>query len=221
MELSAIYADGGVIGKNPSSDGGTWGWCFTNRYGLRINGDYGYLTPDLFGEGPITNNVTELYALLLALEAAPDHWCGPVYSDSGITLGRLRTWRLPPGAAWSLHGVPRALQLLVWRQVDRLDWEGITWHLLDGHPTHKQLESGRGKRGGTVSPHNVWCDRMCNLAKDRFRSDQQEVSSSASLQAARRFPSPMWDSFHAERRSQATTTTGGSATPIEVALPGC
>ena len=36
MNPVALYADGGVIGSNPSSLGGTWAWCGVSASGDRI-----------------------------------------------------------------------------------------------------------------------------------------------------------------------------------------
>lgn len=153
MKPIALYADGGVIGVNPSPLGGTWAWCTVDADGARVRWDAGVLTPAAVG-GAVTNNTTELLALVNGLEALPAGWVGAVYSDSWVSLQRVFL-----GA--KLNNVP------VWL-VDRLQaiqrggaLAAMRYVLLDGHPTKAQLAAGVGKRGNPVSEHNVWCDLMC------------------------------------------------------------
>lgn len=149
----ALYTDGGVIQINPSPFGGTWAWCLVEA-GQRIRHDSGVLLPA--PDCPvITNNVTELYALVAGIEALPADWAGLIYSDSWVSLQRVFL-----GA--KLKNVPEWLveRLQVIRQSGRLSQ--MAYVLLDGHPTQAQLLAGRGKRGGPVSEFNVWCDEECN-----------------------------------------------------------
>lgn len=149
----ALYADGGVIGANPSPIGGTWAWCLVDARGQRVCEYSGTLlaTPEL----PfVTNNVTELVALVNGLEALPHGWSGTVYSDSWVSLQRVFL-------AAKLKNVPGWL-------VDRLQalqssrkLASMSYVLLDGHPTKAQLTAGVGKRGAPVSVHNVWADTEC------------------------------------------------------------
>lgn len=150
-DIIAVYADGGVIGINPSPVGGTWAWCHVNAAGERIQTASGIVRP--WGNmKAITNNLTEMIALVLALEALPAGWSGQIYSDSKITLGRVFL-------NWRCDGIPMALQARMHVATDRL---GVyQWWLLDGHPTRAQLAAGIGKRGQPVSEHNVWCDHAC------------------------------------------------------------
>jgi ribonuclease HI len=149
-QIVAVYADGGVIQKNPSSVGGTWAWCGVDADGNRVI-ERGGVVPS--PGRPITNNHTEQIAITLALEAMPDGWSGVVYSDSMIALGRVfkgwRTKNLPANVARrSAEAVARMGR--------------IETVLLQGHPTKADLERGVGqKRGYPVSIHNVWCDRRC------------------------------------------------------------
>lgn len=219
MRPESIYADGGIIGpRNPSQLGGVWGWCHVEGY-ERVIGDWGYIMPDLLeawgGTAQVTNNTSELYAMLLALEACPDGWAGRAYTDSGVTSGRLRTFALPAGLAHKLNGVPQGLQALIRRQVERLSWESIRWHVLSGHPTREQLKNGYGKHGLPVSSHNVWCDTQCNLAKLRYNQDlaRLDPNYSARPRAVKRDTSMMAArSARVASRLLATATTGGSVT---------
>ena len=148
----ALYTDGGVIQVNPSPFGGTWAWTVV-EHGQRIRQDSGVLLPT--ADYPaITNNVTELYALVAGIESLPVDWVGIVFSDSWVSLQRLFL-----GA--KLKNVPEWLveRLQVIRQSGRLSQ--MAYVLLDGHPTQAQLLAGKGKRGGPVSEFNVWCDEEC------------------------------------------------------------
>jgi ribonuclease HI len=152
-----LYTDGGVIGVNPSPIGGTWAWCLVDATGKRVCDYSGVITPEQAGLPSITNNLTELLAIVNGREALPYAWTGTIHSDSWVSLQRVFL-------AAKLKNVPPWL-------VDRLQklqrdgWlSGCAWKLLDGHPTKAQLAAGVGKRGSMVSEHNVWCDQACTQA---------------------------------------------------------
>lgn len=151
----ALYADGGVIGSNPSLRGGTWAWCQVNAAGQRSCTNSGMITPDVAQMPAISNNLTELLALVEGLESLPEGWQGTIYSDSWVSLQRVfRHARLKNVPDWLVARL-QALQ-----KRGHLYQYGYT--LLDGHPTKAELAVGRGKRGHPVSEHNVWCDQECN-----------------------------------------------------------
>ncbi len=159
-----LYGDGGVIGVNPSKLGGTWAWCQVDAAGERIRCASGIVRPGASGNPDgVTNNLTEMLALIYGLESVPHGWRGTVYSDSQVSLGRLFL-------GWKLNGLPGWVlgRIKVIHRVH--DLTQIRWVLLDGHPTHKQLDEGRGKRGNPVSIHNVWCDRACGEEAARFKA---------------------------------------------------
>ena len=85
----ALYADGGVIGQNPSPIGGTWAWCMVSADGVRTRFAHGWISPAELGAPVVSNNHTELLALVLGLEALPSGWAGTVYSDSWVSLQRV------------------------------------------------------------------------------------------------------------------------------------
>jgi ribonuclease HI len=159
MTPNSIYCDGGVVGPNPSAIGGTWCWCWvTNGKILRYAS--GVVTPETIGVDGITNNVTELYAALRALESVPRDWAGTLFSDSKCTLMRLtncRKWR----------GVPDWLRVRV--QKRRAGRKYVTG-LLGGHPTQAELKRGLGKRGHPVSEFNVFCDKECTRLARAFKT---------------------------------------------------
>lgn len=154
-----LFVDGGVIRKNPSTIGGTWAWRHINPDG-KINSGSGVITPSQAGMPAITNNLTEMLALLYGLSNLPRGWVGTVYSDSAITLGRaFMGWR------WS--GIPSWMLDLYKINAHHIN-DKVRWVQLDGHPTKAQLLSGIGKRGNPVSEHNVWCDAACGRAGEHY-----------------------------------------------------
>lgn len=155
--MNELYVDGGVIRKNPSEIGGTWAVRIL-RDGLPIVSTGGVITPKQARLPKITNNLTEMYALIRGLELLPNQWTGTIYSDSQVTLGRAFL-------GWKWHNIPLWLHHDYQAQRARLVcWNEFTHVLLDGHPTGAQLAAGIGKRGHPVSIHNVWCDDACGQA---------------------------------------------------------
>lgn len=164
MTIIAVYADGGVIGVNPSPIGGTWAWCHVDATETRIACDSGVTLPR--PTCPlITNNLTEMIALVRGLSALPEGWSGAVYSDSQITLGRLFE-------GWKLNNIPLVLARQAQEALRRLDLANTYYVLLDGHPTRAQLLAGAGKRGNPVSEHNVWCDQACGKAAKAYQAEK-------------------------------------------------
>ena len=157
-EIAAIYADGGVILKNPSNIGGTWAWVGVDKNGNRLIEESG-VVPAPSGR-PVSNNHTEQIAITKALEAMEDGWSGTVYSDSNIALGRVFK-------GWREKNLPRNISERSRIAVQRLG--KIEAVLLQGHPTKKDLESGIGKkRNLPVSIHNVRCDELCGIEAKKF-----------------------------------------------------
>lgn len=81
-----LYVDGGVIGTNPSMIGGTFSYKLIYTNGSEY-GQAGVITAAEMGS-PITNNQTEMLALIAGLEQLPVDFQGTIYSDSNVTLGR-------------------------------------------------------------------------------------------------------------------------------------
>lgn len=161
-KIIALYADGGVIKKNPSEIGGTWAWCAVDAEGNHVIEQSGVVPAT--ETRTISNNHTEQIALTIALEAMPDGWSGIVYSDSMIALGRVFK-------GWREKNLPRNISDRSKNAVARLG--KIETVLLQGHPTKKDLECGVGKkRNLPVSIHNVWCDRACGIAAVKYLSEK-------------------------------------------------
>lgn len=156
----ALYTDGGVIGQNPSAIGGTWAWCMVDAQGTLLRHASGWVNPVEMNTEAVTNNHTELMALVLGLEALPETFAGTIYSDSWVSLQRVFL-------AAKLNNVPQWLidRLQAIQRSGRL--ATLRFQLLDGHPTRAQLDAGIGKRGNPVSKWNVWCDEQCSaLARE-------------------------------------------------------
>jgi ribonuclease HI len=159
--ITALYTDGGVIKVNPSPIGGTWAYALVDEHGQRIVERSGVITPTEAKVSLVTNNHTELLAIVYGLQALPDGWRGTVYSDSWISLQRVFLHaalnNLPRWLIERLHEIQRSGRL-----------KHVSYVLLDGHPTKAHLLAGIGKRGSPVSEHNVFCDRACQEAGQRF-----------------------------------------------------
>lgn len=160
---NALYADGGCVGRNPSKEAGVWSWAHTaNNEFLR--GHCGWVTPDVMGTKEVTNNQTEMLAMLYGLQALQPDWYGMVYSDSQVTLGRVFI-------DWRWKNIPYWMQEIYKVQRARLkNWDKIRWCLLAGHPTREQLAKGIGRNGLPVSIWNKWCDDSCQEAAADFRA---------------------------------------------------
>ena len=166
--MNSLYCDGGVIGKNPSSYGGTWAFRWVTD-GLVVKQHGGIITPAIAFMPAITNNLTEMLALVRGLEALPPTWAGTIYSDSQITLGRaFQGWKWKNIPPWLHQAYQRARGNLI-------HWRHIKWVLLQGHPTKAELSAGVGSRGYPVSEHNVWCDQECGRRASEFMKAFGEV----------------------------------------------
>jgi ribonuclease HI len=163
IQIVALYADGGVILKNPSTIGGTWAWAAVDAQGNRVI-ERGGVTPATETR-VITNNHMEQIALTLALEAMPDGWSGKVYSDSQLALGRMFK-------GWRIRNLPANVAKRSAAAVARLGRIDIV--LLQGHPTKADLARGIGaKRGLPVSVHNVWADAECQRQAKAYLEKQK------------------------------------------------
>ena len=156
-DITAVYTDGGCIGTNPSRIGGTWAYCLVDMAGERIVEASGVITPIQANVVAVTNNLTELLALVYGLERLPLGWAGTVYSDSWVSLQRVflaaKLRNVPPWLVQRLQALQKSGRLAE-----------MKYELLDGHPTRAELLAGIGKRGHKVSEHNVWADEACQKA---------------------------------------------------------
>ncbi|MDR3572831.1 MAG: hypothetical protein P4L50_03135 [Anaerolineaceae bacterium] len=152
--MNQLFCDGGVVGKNPSEIGGTWAFRLLTD-GIVTCEKSGHITPEDAQMPVVTNNLTEMIALIKGLQNTPTDWIGTVCSDSQVTLGRVFQ-------GWKWNGIPLWMHKQFQQIVkEHTNWDKIDYVRLDGHPTKEQLKSGIGKRGGPVSIHNQWCDKAC------------------------------------------------------------
>ena len=128
-EICSLYCDGGVIGHNPSSIGGTYAFRLLNKAEVVIREYSSVVLPLEIGIGPtVSNNQTEMLALLYALRSVSYQFAGTVYSDSQVTLGRVfMGWKwtnIPPWMHRDLSrpiGAPGELAA----SQDTCSWTGI------------------------------------------------------------------------------------------------
>lgn len=159
--INELYVDGGVIRKNPSPIGGTWAArVISNKV---VVAEYcGVITPDHAKMTTISNNLTEMLALVRGLEFLPSDWIGTVFSDSEVTLGRAFK-----GYKWG--GIPNWLEREFRRQKARLlNWHDFEYVNLQGHPTIDEIKAKISKTGRPVSHHNKWCDDACSRAGNDY-----------------------------------------------------
>ena len=136
-----LYTDGGVILKNPSVYGGTYGFVIV-KSGKEIYRGSGTYSPEEMGTSTVTNNQMELIAVLLGLQYADSarHKITKIVSDSQITLGRLfNSWRLKNIPDWMIE------------MKDSLSLRGIKGEFQRGHSGHKwnELADGLAEREAT------------------------------------------------------------------------
>lgn len=161
-----LFTDAGVALKNPSTIGGMWAYRLLQD-GLVVAQASGFIEAKHF-PGAVTNNQTEMLALVRGLEALPPDWVGTIYSDSQITLGRAFL-------GWKWDNIPTWLYNRFGQQRARLEnwWPTIQYVLLDGHPTRAQLKAGIGKRGHPVDVNNKWCDEACTQAAQDYLNAEE------------------------------------------------
>jgi ribonuclease HI len=172
--IVAIFTDGGLVGKNPSEKGGTWAWTAVAEDGEHIREVSGYLLPNTstcpggsrINSYAVSNNDTEFWAALRALESMAAGWSGFLATDSQVTIERLSVcrdnivpvafrvdWYNRAHAAFSRLGTVRIMHLA-------------------GHPTLSELEVGHrvNANGSTtrVSRHQKWCDLKCRELANKF-----------------------------------------------------
>ena len=166
--ITAVYADGGCVGHNPSTIAGTWAACLVDEHEDRAREVSGVIRPRDIGSKFVTNNHAEFYGLLRGLEELPDGWSGTACSDSKVTLGRFFL-------GWKLTAIPPEWSRRMGFALRRLG--KITPLLVNGHPTKLQLLENSGHSGRPVSSFNVWCDLECKRQGQMFLARRRLVAS--------------------------------------------
>lgn len=167
-----LYCDGGVISKNPSTIGGTYACRIVDSDDETVLVEIkGIVIPSSFGVTAITNNHTEMMAIITGLSYLPLEFDGTVFSDSLVTLNRVFS-------GWAMKNVPPILVDALRQEQSRLKLSKSTkWSHLAGHPTREQLTRHFGKNGSPISIHQVWCDMACGeMAKLPSIKELQQVS---------------------------------------------
>lgn len=163
--MKYLYTDGGVVLKNPSTIGGTWAWCLVEDNKV-IRQDSGYITPKQMRSPTVTNNQTELLAVVYGLADLEYNIVVEVRSDSEITLGRVFK-------NYSFNNIPTWMILKLKGEKTRLtNFRKFTYELMDGHPTQAQIEKGIGKKGHVTSHWNAWCDEECKRQARKLLLEQ-------------------------------------------------
>lgn len=158
-----IFTDGGVIKRNPSPIGGTWAFhAVMPSWDNYRNEDSGIIPGTQ--DNPVTNNQTELFAIIQALKWIPTKslvtYC--ICSDSQISLGRVFF-------GWAMSNISIDMQTELENELYRLSDVKIKQELYAGHPTKKQLERGwNDKKNLPVSKWNVHCDEMCRQEAEKY-----------------------------------------------------
>lgn len=149
-----LFCDGGVCLKNPSSIGGTWAWVIVDG-DEPVEQKSGFIKPEEMKSGTVTNNQTELLAIVRGFQRLHPANVVHVCSDSMVSLGRV--FRKYP-----FNNIPTWLREELEAEKKRLlKFFEFRYVLMDGHPTRKHLEQGFGKRGNPTSKWNKLCDDLC------------------------------------------------------------
>lgn len=160
MIPAQLFADGGVIGPNPSLLGGTYAFCHVHE-GEMIHHGSGIITPEDAKVDRISNNFTECLAVLRALNSVPLDWSGTLYTDSKIAMVRITT-------GTGFKGLPDWFRLRLLKRRRNRKYKVV---LVGGHPTKIELEQGFRKRNGfPVSKWNVWADKECQRLSKEFKN---------------------------------------------------
>lgn len=162
-----LYTDGGVISKNPSPYGGTWAWVLV-RDDKEIIRKSGYIiqTERYFPSGVVTNNQTELFAIIQGLHVLMDDDVVEICSDSNVSLGRVFRGS-------SFNNIPTWMMGALSIQQMRLSrWNEFSYTLIGGHPQKASLKKGTNAKGQPVSKWNVLCDQMCHDEADNYWKDK-------------------------------------------------
>lgn len=164
MLVDSVYCDGGLLGRNPCETGGMWAWCHISG-GKMINHASGIVEPHDIKLPNVSNNIAELLAMIYALDALPNDWCGSVYTDSFVTLTRAQK----PNSA-KFNAVPRAIREEMIAVRKRLG--SLRFTLLAGHPSEADLKRGHKlKNQLPVSIWNKWCDETCNKERADYEAE--------------------------------------------------
>lgn len=181
--MKGLYVDGGLMSSNPSVVGGTYAAILLSKKQKEKRFTSGIILPEWISRETVTNNASEMKAMIAGLSLLPDNWKGIIYTDSKVTRSRVIR-RYDVDARWEMRGwmntpINYFMEFLEHRKRLR-NWYQFTWVLLAGHPNRKELPKGEshgmsysiGRKPRRtplpVSVWNVWCDLKCNFEKDNY-----------------------------------------------------
>lgn len=154
-----LWTDGGVIQRNPSPFGGTFAWVRTEN-GVEVACAAGLLLPADIKMPVVTNNNSELYALIDGIVCLPENWHGTVYTDSQIALNWVKYKK-------QSNAIPAWLREAMQLVLSDAEQKGVhlEYQHIKGHPTEEELadETANG-----VSHYNVRCDALCTAQAAGF-----------------------------------------------------
>lgn len=156
-----LCCDGGVLGMNPSRYGGMIACRLIEADGEAVFSLSRLVFPAEIGLPKVTNNVTELMAVLLGMDQLPDHWSGCILTDSQVTY-----YRIHPRKKSKFSGVPVPIIQQLDRHKSRLGRYQI--ELVKGHPQAEDLRRGTDRLGRKVHADQHWCDEECNRLAEAF-----------------------------------------------------
>lgn len=169
MNPLLIATDGGVMGTNPSKTGGAWAYVHVDCDGSESWNGLTFPDEGVYDETRdawvVSNNLTELIAMVQALWTVPEGWYGRVISDSMITLRRITNLDA------SMNGIPDWLVKDTATVRRRINLDRCTWQLVAGHPTKVDLARGYRMKGSKPVPVSIWnkvCDELCTKAMHAF-----------------------------------------------------
>lgn len=167
-----LFCDGGLVGSNPSLIAGTWAWRRVES-GIVVAEGSGVVWPEEIGRGAISNNNTEVIAILRGVLALPVGWRGTVCSDSLLALGWIFKRFDPRTLPEELKATLKAIRFAGC-------FDGLTICPLGGHPTRADLARGvRARRPQLrVSEHNVHCDAECRRLAQEIKAGRYCYSQS-------------------------------------------
>lgn len=141
--IQKLYVASGLIGSNPSMIGGLYAWRLVFEHQEPF-GAAAVIPMSVIGE-PITNNQAEMLALLAGLEQVSEAFCGAIYSQSMVTLGRAFQ-------GWKWTNIPSKLHEAYRLQRARL----VHWQRIDYGLANDENE------------HIKWCLQACRQAGDSY-----------------------------------------------------
>jgi ribonuclease HI len=164
-----LYTDGGVSQSNPSPPNGGISWAFiaVDENGTIIHEESGRISTSDCKGFLASNNLAEAIAVVRALEWAVIFFENmkamdeviefELFSDSELTLNRAFK-------GYSVKKLPTNVVERLGTALASLKDTKLSYQLLAGHPTRKDLKQGFKEKKGKrypVSSFNIYVDSLC------------------------------------------------------------